>query len=178
LFARTIRTHASTLRDLSELAPEALPQGPRELAVFWLANRRGRTAPERTDFDPVAMPRSLLPFLVIWDVSAEDFYVRLAGTEVCLAAGGELRGKALSRTREIDGDSVLQEFDAVAGGTHYSYAERTMAWTKRENLLCQRLLLPVSVTDGRAAHLIGAFAFPKRFPVVPGDAGNDPHLLT
>lgn len=124
------------------------------------------------------MPRSLLPFLIIWDVGEGDYYVRLAGTEVCQAAGGELRGKALSRTREVDGDDVMEEFNAVAGGTQFSYVEWEMAWTRTQNLLCQRLLLPVSVSGTRAAHLVGAFAFPKRTPVFPGIAGGTTQPLT
>lgn len=175
LLAPTIHTHVSRLDDLSELAGAAFPRGPRELAEFWLACRRARPAPDREDFDPVAMPRSLLPFLIIWNVGEDDFHVRLAGTEVCLAAGGELRGKALSRTREIDGEQVLQEFNAVAGGTKYSYVERTMAWTRNENLLCQRLLLPVSVSGNRAAYLIGAFAFAKRQLILPESSSGSRH---
>lgn len=124
------------------------------------------------------MPRSLLPFLIIWDVAEADFYVRLAGTEVCQAAGGELRGKALSRTRDVDGDQVMEEFIAVAGGTRFSYVEREMAWTRTQNLLCQRLLLPVSISGQRAAHLVGAFAFPKRRPIFPAVAAGPAQSLT
>ncbi len=66
----------------------------RPLHAYWQERRGGRVAPSRADIDPVDLPASLLPHLLLIDVEHDplDFRYRLAGTAADHIHGLRLRG--------------------------------------------------------------------------------------
>ena len=80
------------LSSTAEVERRGLSQGGRALWDYWNALPKLGTVPFRSDFDPAAVVR-LLPFISIVERrSADDWRIRLAGTDVGRQAGMETTG--------------------------------------------------------------------------------------
>ena len=78
----------------------------RELYGYWNRLRRGCPAPERAEIDPAGL-KGILGDVFILEPSGAAYAFRLAGTRLCIAYGGELRG------RDIDGFWAPQDREAI-----------------------------------------------------------------
>src|SRR3546814_13638668 len=73
----------------------------RPLLQYWSERAAGRAAPRRSDIDPLDLPSSLLPHLLLIDVERDppDFRYRLAGTAADTIHGQSLKGVPVSPLR-------------------------------------------------------------------------------
>jgi hypothetical protein len=65
----------------------------RDLYGYWDRQRGNRTAPDRMDIDPTAIPRVLADTFLLGSETAGDMFFRLAGTRVCALFCRELKGE-------------------------------------------------------------------------------------
>lgn len=65
----------------------------RDLYGYWDQQRGRRTAPERMEIDPTAVPRVLADTFLLGDDPSGNLVFRLAGTRVCALFCRELRGE-------------------------------------------------------------------------------------
>jgi len=74
------------------------------LHALWEAGCNGHALPSRAHFDPVTMPRELLPWVTIFDVEYDPirFRVRLVGTGIVSAMGMETTGAYLDQIAGFD----------------------------------------------------------------------------
>lgn len=162
-----IRTLYSELGALDDLGDLQLPASMSEFARIWLNLRGSEIAPPKPVLDPLSLPPRLLPNIMLWDVMDGDYRVRLAGTAYRNRAQLELSGLRLS---EVYGNNVEMqaEFEAVARRQRFSYIEQHVRWKGSEPALRSRLLLPLSVFNGVAEHLVGFIGPAHRFELTPG----------
>ncbi|WP_193181199.1 PAS domain-containing protein [Nisaea sediminum] len=92
-------------RDLRDRAQAA---EVRELLSYWIAIHPGDRIPARAAFDPTRVPL-LLPNLVLTDVERDPyrFRVRLMGTGIVEAMGGDFTGRYLDEVWEDAGNQLL-----------------------------------------------------------------------
>ena len=62
-------------------------------ALTWWRTTYAEAVPCRQAIDPLTMPRPLLPRVALLDRDGDRWRFRLAGTWLCDACGGELRGR-------------------------------------------------------------------------------------
>src|SRR3546814_16000580 len=66
----------------------------RTLHDYWRAKLNGRGMPSRGDIDPVEIPPTVLPHVILTDIlDGPRFRFRLAGTAIRAAAGLEIKGR-------------------------------------------------------------------------------------
>lgn len=161
-----LRTLHSELQPLSKLAEANLPDVVSSFARIWLDLRGQRSAPEKSDIQPSRIRPRLLPNIMLWDVLDGDFRVRLAGTAYRDRAVQELSGQLLS---EVYGDNMemRHEFESVAYREHYSFIEQHVCWRGGKWGLRSRLLLPLSMENGAARHLVGFIGPGFRYELAP-----------
>lgn len=129
----------------------------RPLLDYWEARRDDRAAPRRSDIDPLDLPPSLLPHVLLIDVQRDplDFRYRLAGTAADTIHGQSLRGvrildlrpEALART--LHGDLVRMVSDLAIQFTLLSFTNRE-GKTRRYRVL----RLPLCDDEGRLAMIL------------------------
>src|SRR3546814_19752127 len=79
------------------------------LAAYWSARRNGQVLPQRSDIDPLDMPRRLLPHLVLAEPAGGSdgaIRFRLVGTELVKRIGRDATGKTKDRQSVVTGKSV------------------------------------------------------------------------
>ena len=131
-----------------------------QLHTHWLALCGGRRMPSRGEFDPVHVPRPLLPHINLVDVMDPlDFRFRLVGTHWHDFVGQEVRGKLIgevfppgfcAEVREHWGDAVAQTAPKSGRGPLWIDERDYIRW--------QGVVLPLSAAGGNTvmALLVGA----------------------
>lgn len=162
-----IKTLHSEVGALDDLGDVQLPASISEFARIWLNLRGNDVAPLKSVLDPLSLPPRLLPNIMLWDVMDGDYRVRLAGTAYRNRAQQELSGLRLS---DVYGNNVEMqaEFEAVARRQQFSFIEQHVRWFGAAPALRTRLLLPLSVFNGVAEHLVGFIGPPHRFELTLG----------
>jgi hypothetical protein len=123
--------------DLSGVTDRRLVRG----IEYWRVKAAGRAMPDRRDLNPAEIP-DLLPWITLWDVVADGYRVRLAGTAICEAHGRELRGMDFDTLHGKGTETIKPEYDYVVREKQPHYAERTMWWSHRHYRAYRRVLLP------------------------------------
>ncbi|ANK80129.1 MAG: hypothetical protein TEF_04500 [Rhizobiales bacterium NRL2] len=160
----------SEQKDLADLGDTELPESVRDFAGIWRRLKGERPAPAKADIEPTVIPPKLLPNIMLWDVLDDDYRVRLAGTGYRRRALQELSGQHLSEVYGANSE-MREEFDAVAKRGRYSFIEQRVQWAGAEPAIRTRLLLPLSMEDGVARHLVGFIGPGFRFELgSDGDA--------
>jgi len=122
------------------------------LAAYWSARRGGRPLPQRSDIDPLDMPRRLLPHLALAEPAGRgdgSIRFRLVGTEVVQRTGRDATGKTSAEIMQGAYRAYIEGLYAtVIAKAQPLYAETTRQWPEEGSSRVRRLLLPVS--DGRA----------------------------
>lgn len=100
------------VRNAAELSEPVL----QDFFAYWDDIRQGRRFPNRGDIDPIQMPVSILPHLVLIDVLSDigGFRYRLVGTKVVERVGYELRGRLASDGVVDDPQALCQSMALVA----------------------------------------------------------------
>jgi hypothetical protein len=130
--------------------------------AFWRSRRAGLAVPPKSTIDPVAMPLHIIPFVFLYERTAEGrFRCRLAGTAVCNAFQNDPTGRHLdemilpavlpSRTRLFEG--VVERTLPVAYGGNVAEPGRT--WVK-----FRRLMMPIAIRGTEADGIFGMVIFP------------------
>lgn len=99
---------------------------------------------------PLDVPRSVLPYVMLLDLdpSGPRLRVRLAGTEVCLKHGSELKGKTTDDFFEAeDAGAVVEDAVRVAETGQPSLARRSYITLNDRLWSYTRIILPLS-SDG------------------------------
>lgn len=139
------------------MGPPSAADRLQRLGRYWRTIRGERVMPARTDFDPVDVP-DLLPLICLIDVgrgrAAEPSYnVRLAGTALCNAIGGNAAGKAISPENaggvfSADALAYLRWACQTCAETRTPVAARALIRTEnKDQVSCNMLLLPMGVSD-------------------------------
>ena len=157
--ARPPRTLLSVTGSTGELPVDRFPSEIAALLAHWERLAAGGI-PRWRSFDPVD-GTLLLRHLVLWDVLPDGggYRCRLAGTEVCDAAGRELRGLSPEAVGWDAAAEVRRDFDAVRDGRGLSYVERDLGWPGRDLRGFRRLVTPWAGDDGRISHLLAILVF-------------------
>jgi hypothetical protein len=149
----------------------------REIATYWEAKRQGRRAPSRRDLDPPFEIRAHIAHLFMLDVvePGPRFRIRLVGTEVTRAVGGNHTGRFLDAVSPSDHYAELRrEIEDVAFNFVLRYRVSDMGWQGRRFVRYHRLMMPLSNDQERVNIVFGAgYAIerqPKGALVVPDEA--------
>lgn len=140
-------------REFIELDRDAADFGLfRPLLAYWEQRRAGRIAPSRADIDPLDVPPSVLPHLLLIDVERDpvDFRYRLAGT-----AADTIHGQSLKGVRILD--LRPEQFAKTLHGDLLRMAEipeiqfTALSFTNRQSKIRRYrvLRLPLCDRDGR-----------------------------
>lgn len=80
---------------------------------YWHLLRKDRAAPQIYEVDPVELPRSALPYVMLADLQRRPFRVRyrLVGTHVTNLVGGDFAGRFLDQLRLPAGVDELMTQD-------------------------------------------------------------------
>lgn len=129
-----------------------------EVAAYWDSKRRGRRAPARCDMDPPFELRPYLPHLFMLDVvePGPRFRLRLVGTEVARAVGGDRTGRFLDELSSPHIDPELhREIEDVATNFALRYRASDTAWLGRTIGRFHRLMTPLSDDQERVNIVFG-----------------------
>lgn len=117
------------------------------LFTYWLAKRGNRLAPSRAEISPKDI-RTLLPSVHLYDVEDEgrSFRIRVVGTRIVAAIGGDPTGNAL--TADDTEPMYVRTFAFLSTAYRHrrpirSSTDRTTA-PKRNYLAAESLTLPLS----------------------------------
>jgi len=125
-------------------------------ALAYWTSLAGGALPRRAQLSPAQM----VPFLkhvILWDYlpDTDRFVCRLAGTEICEAAGRELRGRTVEEMHGDGSAAVRVNFETVIETGHANFVHRRMSWIDRSYRSYERLLLPLADEAGEIRHLMG-----------------------
>jgi hypothetical protein len=129
-----------------------------EVAAYWESKRRQRRAPSRRDLDPPFELRSYLPHLFMLDVvrPGPRFRVRLVGTEVARAVGGDRTGRFLDAVSPPHIYPELhREIEDVAANFVLRYRVSDTAWLGRTIGRFHRAMMPLSDDQERVDIVFG-----------------------
>jgi hypothetical protein len=138
-----------------------------EVAAYWDSKCRGRRAPSRRDIDPPFELRSYLPHLFMLDVvePGPRFRLRLVGTEITRAVGGDRTGRFLD---EVSPPHIYpelhQEIADVAANFVLRYRASDTAWLGRTIGRFHRLMAPLSGDQERVNIVFGVGYVIERKP--------------
>jgi hypothetical protein len=153
----------ATNRDPTAALPlEAVPQGAhRDLYSLWLGKREANSMPRRADFDPREMPR-LLPHITLFDVEHDPlrFRIRLVGTAVVEATGGDNTGRYLDELECIE-HTVSRCRKLVETGQPYFHADLPMPWAANDFRIYSVLGLPLGRENG-IDMILGSLTFAQK----------------
>jgi hypothetical protein len=130
----------------------------REVATYWDMKRQGRRAPSRRDLDPPFEIRAHLARLFMLDVvePGPRFRIRLVGTEVTRAVGGDHTGRFLDEVSPSDHYAELrQEIEDVVLNFVLRYKVSDMGWQGRRFARYHRLMMPLSNDQERVNIVFG-----------------------
>jgi hypothetical protein len=136
-------------------APGAAVRAHEELFAYWTALRRGNRLPARRDIAPAGFKR-LLPAISLIDVLREptlDYRIRLAGTGLYNAYGGEITGRRLNEVYSpAAADYWRAELAKVADGRP-AVGVHNLAWRGAAHLSMVWLRLPLA-SNGTTVDMI------------------------
>ena len=147
-------------------ATSALPDGAgtelEQLLEYWRGVCRGRTTPERSDLDPLSIPR-LLANIFIMDAEPDGVYrFSLVGESMNERYGGQLKGCAINDL--LSGTvlaETLEEHSLCMENKTPVYTRNSVevASALDDFQLYHRLILPLGPKDGPPVALLGMMSF-------------------
>jgi hypothetical protein len=143
----------------------------RDVATYWETKRQGRRAPARRDLDPPFEIRRHLAHLFMLDVvePGPRFRIRLVGTEVTRAVGGDHTGRFLDDVSPADHYAELrQEIEDVVQNFVLRYKVSDMGWQGRRFVRYHRLMMPLSNDQERVNIVFGVgYAIERQAKAAP-----------
>lgn len=148
---------ASLRVTLEALRPESLV---RDLYDHWCSIRPAEALPRHGDFDPVQLPRPVLPLVFLMDVLREDerldYHFRLAGTGNVELIGRDATGK---RARAFFGPEaypiVSEAFDATVAEARPTFWTASIPHVRLGSIRVERGFFPLAEDGRRVDRLIG-----------------------
>jgi hypothetical protein len=136
------------------LSPRLQPASHKLLAA-WLKLPRPDIVPSRVDFDPCAIS-SILPIVsLIERTGADEWRVRVAGTEIERRWGRELSGLTYAEVLSPQAVEVTHcEFDAVCRQPCGSWSLRRLDLRSGRRLHTETLRLPLRGRDGAVSLIL------------------------
>lgn len=131
----------------------------RELYDYWDKQRGMRAAPDRADIEPGAIRRLLADtFIVAFDEPAGHPF-RLAGTRVCAAFGGELKGIAFLDMWGPESQPLVRDLVTVVAQECVGVVASARAETSEgSHLEFEMVMLPLRHRGHTDARILGALA--------------------
>jgi hypothetical protein len=132
------------------------------LNEYWTNLRADRRMPSRADFVPEDLPASLLPNMLLIEVSHDPlrFYYRVMGTGIATLLGEDWTGKYVDQIKGVNKNVLQQYVDTVTTAAPSIYSNQYQKFDKtvgyKRLLNYERLLLPLSYDDTTVHHLLGA----------------------
>ncbi|OAB55193.1 hypothetical protein AY600_07265 [Phormidium willei BDU 130791] len=159
--------HATVCLDLPE-APERFADR-RQAAVydFWRERRDGADVPPVAAIDPLALPRTALPFLGLLHREPESgrYFTRLVGTEVVEALGVDHTGRYVD---EIAGMAAqLERFDRAVRRRQPYWATAPLSFAPHHYKHYSVLALPFARPGAEVSRLLFVFDFEVTPPAAP-----------
>ena len=155
---------------LEQVAASALPD-PALLALYryWDALRGDRTAPTRAEVDPVHIPRTLLPDILLTEVvrthGERRYRFRLVGSRVAELAGRDPSRQFLDEALPVKfgyRDYIIGLYDTIddTGQPIYSRSSYiTFDTSQAPERETHRLMLPLVDGEGTLTHVLAAQVF-------------------
>ncbi|MGF1609067.1 MAG: PAS domain-containing protein [Kiloniellales bacterium] len=131
---------------------------------LWDERRGGRAMPSRADFDPVDMPRHVLPGVLLVDVESEPrrFRYRLVGTRDVDRRGHDPTGLDVTEGYYgPDAERALETYGYVAATARPLYRSDTVLDNNHVPRDEERLFLPLG-SDGKTVDMILVFVVWQR----------------
>ncbi|MEN2976928.1 PAS domain-containing protein [Tistrella bauzanensis] len=127
---------------------------------YWRDLCGDRPMPLRREIDPLRLHR-LLPHLFLYDVVHQpggrlDFTVRLVGTRISEAHGGDHRGQSLSVVHAGQWPRIAADYHDVVRQCRPHYARRVGFAIAKDHVTYERVLLPISDDGTRVDGIFGA----------------------
>lgn len=141
-----------------------------DLWRHWLAVRRGRVMPRRTDIDPSAI-KAVLPFIFVYDFRPESgrFFNRLAGEHIYNTSGVRGGHRFLDELFTLPVTHTIRGwFKRVIEMPSVAHMGVAVKYANGDEVPGERLILPLS-SDGIAADgLIGASIYSHEMGLMAG----------
>ena len=155
---------------MSGLTPFADEPALVAVAEYWTRRRPGRRMPERSGIDPLDLPPSIWPNLLITEPAGAGIWrYRLAGSAHVERYGTDFTGKTLHDIMQGSyRDYMTHIYDAAFHDGVPVYSESVFRWDAEGFAMTRRLMLPLSqgMTD-RAAQIFSVQVWPTALPVRP-----------
>lgn len=129
-------------------------QNSKDLLSYWEKLRGTATAPDRMAVEPRAMA-NILPYVFILDVSGPAAVFRLAGTAVCSAHMGELKGRHMASLWEQGDRGQIETLALSVSKEGAGAVVGSKADNGKETIAFETLLLPLLHKGRNEGRLIG-----------------------
>jgi hypothetical protein len=141
-----------------------------KLLAAWLRLPRPDVVPARTDFDPCEIP-GVLPVISLFErVTADEWRVRLAGTELERRWGRELTGLSYAEVLSPQAAEVTHcEFDAICRQPCGSWSLRRLDLRSGRRLQTETLRLPLRDKKGEVGLILSCSGELSHEPVYDTD---------
>lgn len=161
LFSRRVREPRAL--DVTEFRETLTGEEIRDLFDYWHRCRAQASFPRRTEIDPLALSKSLLPHLYILTVEEDGGYrFRLAGTRMAEIFRIDVTGKRLDEVL-VDHDlmNAIRSYDRIVTRAAPWYSRVVYNVDGESGILYQRLTLPLG-EDGKVTHLLGGLTVHRK----------------
>ena len=109
----------------------------------WVGIYDGAALPGAELIDPLALPRSILPFVVLVDLEGDRVFFRLVGTAMCERWGFDFTGKHLDEIMTGEYAAYITSlFHRCRATSLPLFAESRFRWDLGRALWTRRLFLP------------------------------------
>ena len=134
---------------------------PLAFAAYWRSIRQGAGLPHKNDFDPIISARSIVPYIVLYDVVADgqDFKVRRMGEEVIDRYGGNLTGKNVSDYVATDSERLVNLYSEPLRRKDVVFYRGSYARIDRGFVTYEAAFAPLTSSDGSCDFLVGVIGY-------------------
>lgn len=133
---------------------------------YWCAKRVGDRLPRRADIRPEEL-KDLLPYLFLVNVAGPpiEFVFRLTGTAITQWAGRDYTGATLNE-RDFGSNwrQVFEDYETARRTRRPCHSIGPASWQRREFLLCERIVTPLSNDGVTVDMLFGALCVIPQHP--------------
>jgi len=151
-------------------------QNSKDLLSYWERLRGNDAAPDRLAVEPRDLA-GILPHIFILDVSGPAAAFRLAGTAICSAHMGELRGRHMSSLWESEDRNQIETLARSVSEEGVGAVIGSKADNGHETVSFETLLLPLRREGRNEGRLIGTLSpFGKTWSL--GSYHMGPHRLS
>ncbi len=140
------------------------------VAAYWAGKRHGHRMADRAEIDPLDLPPSIWPNLLITEPAGPGIWrYRLVGSAHVQRYGTDFTGKTLHDIMQGSyRDYMTHIYDAAFHDGVPVYSESVFRWDAEGFAMTRRLMLPLSHGEAdRAAQVLSVQVWPTAMPVQP-----------